>query len=321
MNPIEKVGRKEEVDKCIQILLQFIIDDLRNNVTEGEAGWRKNSEIEITSKQLDELFKLEIMEENLFGKIRINFRNKDICRRLASFKLQFDQIDYFIKNREMIMEDTKRLQKAQEILIYLKGMINSDPGILPPIITIGLWKMLNTSEMPAIVDDILKEGFSPKDWAIISIRATPYLAVSTAQKIGKVESLGKAIKFIERAGLIEKSFEQPILNEEQIQKVKKVLKWNIIQECLTEEDVKFLGITWFMLFFLESKDVIPLVSDLHTQILDNIKYTIEETLDISWEELSSKLENSISKINRKIGEKMMQEINWASDIIFMPEVF
>jgi len=321
MNPIEKVSRKEEVDECIQILLQVIIDDLRNNATEGEAGWRKPSEIEITSKQLGELFKLGIMENNLFGDIRINFRNKDTSRRLASFKLQFEQIGYFIKNREMIIEDTKKLQKAQEILIDLKEVINSDLGILPPIITIGLWKMLNTSEMSAIVDDILKGGFSPKDWAIISIRAASYLAVSIAQKIGKVESFGEAIKFIEKVGLIKKSFEQPILNEEQIQKVKKVLKWDIIQECLTEEDVKFIGISWFMFFLLESKDVLPLVSDLHTQILDNIKDTIEEALDISWEELSSNLENSISKINRKIGEKVMQEINWASDIIFMPEVF
>lgn len=313
------VARKE-LDECIQIFLQHIIDDLRNSATEGEAGWRKPSQLETTLKQLDELFKSGIMEKNLFGEVRINFRDRNIRRKLSSLRLQFEQIDYFIKNRETIMADMRKLQTAQKILVDLKEMISSHPSILPSIVTIGLWKMLNTSDMSALVDDILKEGFSPKDWAIVSTQSTPYVAISIAQTIGKIESFGEAIKLIEKLGFMEKSFVQPNLGEEQIQKVKRILRWNIIEKCLTEEEVKFLGVSWFMIFLLERKDSLPFYDNFFAQVIDNIKDTIEEMLHVNWDKLSETLENSVSEINKRISEERKQEINLASDIIFMPEM-
>lgn len=295
------------------MLFRVIIDDLRNNVTESGAGWRNPSNQGITSEQLNELYKLGIIERNLLGEIRLSFRDRNIRSKLTSFKMQFDQIDYFIKYRDIIRKDEKKLQKAQEIFMNVKYIINDNPDILPSIVAVGLWKMLNTSDMAVTIDEVLKEGFSPRNWAFASIHAIPTLSLNLAKKVGKIEKLTDAFEYIKKVGLIRDYPSFSALNNDDVQKVIRVLKWDKIEKNLTEENIKFLGQSWFMVFVLKMNDALPLYADFSVKIMDLIKDSFEEIFNTNWFDSINNLKNSVASLEE-------QRVTWVSNIIFLPEV-
>ena len=136
----------------------------------------------ISEEDLIEVSKLGILEKNLANEIRIIYKDNKIRQKLSSFDIQFQQIHYFLENREMLKQDIEKIQIANRIVQQIISNIQKDEKLLSHAIAIGIWKMLSASDMPAVVDDILSVGYSPKKWGIVSLRSAPYLSLEATKK-------------------------------------------------------------------------------------------------------------------------------------------
>jgi len=307
---------KEELEEKIRLLLQIVADDLRNLKEPNRAGWRKLSDLEnlgITEKQLGELLDLGILDKNLINEIRIRYKDKKIREKLSSFDIQFQQIDYFIENQEMLRQDFERVQRAENIIQQIVSTLQNNEESLAHGIAIGIWRMLSASDMPAVIDDILSAGFSPKDWGIISLRSIPYLSIEFTKKVGNIERLEDAFNHMKSFGFINEIPNLSKINADEASKVKEVLKWQEIWETLSETNIKFLGISWFAVFILEENDALPSYIDFSTKVVNLIKRSVESILKTEYSDLANNLTHSITALDE-------QHISWASGIIFLPEV-
>ena len=313
---------KEESDEKIQVLLQIIINDLKDLKDPNTAGWRNMSDLEklgISQKDLSELSKLGILEQNLTYEVRIRYMDNNVRKKLSSFDIQFRQIDYFIENRKMLKQDSERAQKAKNLIEQIIYNVRNTEEFLSHAIVIGIWRMLNASDMPAVVDEIISKGFSPKDWGIVSFRSVSYLSLELAKKATKseededIEGLKNAFNYMKKMGFISEIPYLKKLDPESISKVKEVLKWQKIREILKDENIKFLGLSWFIVFILENNDSLPSYIDFSTKVVNLIRDGIEKIMESEYSVLVNSLKNSINLIEE-------QNIQWASDIISSPEV-
>lgn len=60
------------------------------------------NELGIFEKDLTKLQNLGIIEKNLVNEFRVRYKDNKIRQRLSTFNTQFQQIDYFIENLEML---------------------------------------------------------------------------------------------------------------------------------------------------------------------------------------------------------------------------
>jgi len=311
---------KEELNEKIEILLRIIINDLKDLKEPSEAGWRKLSdlnELGISEKDLTKLQNLGIIEKNLVNEFRVIYKDKKIRQGLSTFNTQFQQIDYFIENLEMLKQDFERLQKADEIVQEIVSRAQEDKKFLSFAIAIGIWRMLNTSDMPAVVDNVLSAGFSPKDWGVISLRSAPYLSLELAKKVAEVEKLEDAFNYMKTIRFIRFISETPNLDKldiHNVSRVKKVLRWQKICEMLNEENIKFLGLSWFAVFILEENDALPSYIDFSAKVANIIKECITKILRADYPNLANNLTDSLMELEEQY------DICWASGIIFLPEV-
>lgn len=311
---------KEELNKKIEMLLRIIINDLKDLKEPSEAGWRKLSdlnELGISEEDLTKLQNLGIIEKNLVDEFRIIYKNNKIRQKLSIFNIQFQQIDYFIENLEMLKQDFERLQKANGIVQEIVSRAQEDKKFLSFAIAIGIWRMLYTSDMPAVVDNVLSAGFSPKDWGIISLRSAPYLSLELAKKVAevdKLEELENAFNYMKTIGFINEIPDLGKSDINDVSRVKEVLRWQKICEMLNEENIKFLGLSWFVVFILEENDALPSYIDFSAKVINMIKKCITKILRAEYSDLANNLTDSMNVLEEQ------HNISWASGIIFLPEV-
>lgn len=311
MTHTEETSWGDDLNEGIRALLQALRDDLVNGVADREAGWKKPSELGIDSGQVKDLGGLLVLESNDAGEVRIDFNNRRCRRKLATFEIQFREIDYIMENQAAIAADEKRVRIAERIAGKCEDAIGRDAGLLPSMIAIGLWKMLNISDMPAKVDDFLREGFSPRDWVHASFRAIPSLSVSLCRKIGEVGNLTDAFELTRGADLIENV---PTLSDEadDVERVARVLRWDEIERSLTEDDLKLLGLSWFIVFLLEENEALPSYPDFSIEVARMIEELDERIMNANYKELAESFENRIISLED-------QDVKWASMILFLPE--
>lgn len=175
--------------------------------------------------------------------------------------------------------------------------------------------MLEVSEMPAKLDDILGEGFSPKDWMIKAPRSSSQLALNIARKYGKINDFKEAVKFLEKEGIcnIEESILLLPLNHEDVQRVMKILKWDEIVAELNDSIIKMLAFLWTSLFILKCNDSLPLSTEFSFRLHEMVWNSLEGLLEEKQSDLLSKLENAREALIAK-------GIIWVSDILYFPEI-
>lgn len=104
---------------------------------------------------------------------------------------------------------------------------------------------------------------------------------------------------------------QTTLDEATYQKIKNIFRWERIENTLTDENIKFLGISWFIIFMLEVNNLLPHV-EFSIGTMDLVRDSVEELIGAKWQDLTSNLGNSLTLLES-------EEISWATDIIFLPE--
>jgi len=244
---------KKSMHSVIEKIFEGLFTDLDNEVSEKEAGWRSLDQLDINPIIARELLKSNVIEEDPNRNIRLNFRNYKIRQELkGAFPLQINQLEYLLSSKS----DEIKVEKAKGTLNGIIELLQQFPENWKCIGAIGWWKMLESSGMPALIDDILNEGFSPEDWTIKAVRSSPELALGVARRLGEINKLNDAINFLERFEIsIDDVSLPPPVSKEDMQRVKKILKWEDIEKELTEPVIKTLSILWFSFFVFDSANL------------------------------------------------------------------
>ena len=159
--------------------------------------------------------------------------------------------------------------------------------------------MLNASDMPAVVDNVLSAGFSLKDWGIISLRSAPYLSLELVKKVAEVEKLEDAFNYMKTIGFISETPNLDKLDIHNVSRVKEVLRWQKICEILNEENIKFLGLSWFVVFILEENDALPSYVDFSAKVANIIKKCITKILRAEYSNLANDLTDSLMELEEQ----------------------
>lgn len=297
-----------KVEAKIEKMLQAIIEDLLNGLEQGRAGYRTSDAFDILPSEERELWRAGVLEKNLKGEIRFDLKNRSGRQKLKGFDLQFNQIDCFLK-------DTKKIERAKKFLDRITIILQKYPETWKFIIVLGWWKMLEVSEMPARVDDILGEGFSPEDWMTKAPKSSFRIALNIARRYGKIDDLKEAIRFLKKEGInnIEKSISLLVLNHNDVQKVLKILKWNEIEARLNDSIIKMLAFPWAFLFILKYTDSLPLSTEFSFRLHEMVWNSLEDLLKEKRSDLLSELENARKAL-------IVRGIIWVSDILYFPEI-
>jgi len=256
------------------------------------------NELGIFEKDLTKLQNLGIIEKNLVNEFRVRYKDNKIRQRLSTFNTQFQQIDYFIENLEMLKQDFERMQKADKIVQEIVSRAQEDKKFLSFAIAIGIWRMLNASDMPAVVDNVLSAGFSPRDWGIISLRSAPYLSLELVKKVAEIEKLEDTFNYMKTIEFISETPNLDKLDIHNVLRVKEVLRWQKICEMLNKENIKFLGFSWFVAFILEKSDALLSYIDFSAKVANIIKECIKKILRAEYSVLANKLTDSMRVFGR-----------------------
>jgi len=297
--------------KIIETMFEVLFNDLSNRISEEETGWRALDQFGIMQTVQSGLLSSEIIERNSKGEVRLNFKNYRTCQELKrTFALQIDQLEYFLN----VKTDEVTVNKAQETLNKIVESVHRSPSSWRYIVALGWWKMLESSGMPALIDDILNEGFSPEDWAIKAASSSTELALSVSQKLGEINEFNDAINFLRQIKIPIDDITLPSpVDQDDVQRVKKILKWIDIEEELTEPIIKTLGFLWFSFSVLNSTNSFSLSNESIIKLYKVIWDAVEKILGKSKSELLNELESVMDKFD-------LNQIIWASDIIRVPEV-
>jgi len=180
--------------EVVEKMFQALIDDITSGKNEEQAGWRTCDEIGLSPAIRDVLLASRLLIENPESKVCINFKNYRIRQQLRdTFEVRVAQLEYLSE----VQRDKNRIDKANEILDRIFELVRQSPKSWTNIIVLGCWEMLQTSGLPAVLDDVLKEGFSPESWIVDAVASCPKLALDLAQKWGKIEQFDDAIVFLD----------------------------------------------------------------------------------------------------------------------------
>ncbi|MBI4548833.1 MAG: hypothetical protein HY707_12695 [Ignavibacteriae bacterium] len=301
-------------EKKVERLLQALIEDLINGVEQREAGYRATDDLGLLPSEQKYLFKAKIIEKNSKGMVRFKFANIETRKQFKSFDLLFKQLDYFLKNKEVLDADLQRLENASKLLENLVKKLKDSQEHWPKVIAIGWWKMLESSALPSEVDEILKEGFSPKDWAIKTVQSSPQLGIEIANRVGKIDSSDEALSLFSELGL--RNMGEVFIpfdgDNGTIQKIKKVLKWNECVVILTQETIKMLGLFWFSLVVLEFANLLPMIEENSPRFIG-----------IIWTNVGALFEKDqlklIDDLKQNLEISPLQQMSWTTDVFRIPE--
>ena len=298
--------------EVVERMFQALFDDLSSEKSEGQAGWRSCNEFGISPVTQTGLLRAEISEKNLRDEVRLNFRDYRIRRQLRkTFEVQVAQLEYLLE----IQRDNITVRKAQKVLGQISAVVQQSSESWANLIALGWWKMLETSGMPALINDVLSEGFSPENWTVKAVRSCPQLALGVAQRWGKVSQFNDAIAFLEKTEIYiaDPIALPPLPSQEDVNKVEKILKWTEVEGKLTECSVKALAFSWFAFLVLEHANLLPYSTEYSVRLFDNIWSDLQKLLEKNQQDILRELESLLGTLTEK-------GIAWAPDILRFPEV-
>ena len=305
-------GFAPSTKEVIERMFQALFNDLSSEKSEEKAGWGTCGEFGISPAIQNGLLISRVLEKNSGDKVRLNFRDYRTRQQLrGTFEVQVAQLEYLLETQR----DGVKVRKAQEVLVQIFELVQQSSKSWTYVGALGWWKMLETSGMPALINDVLDKGFSPENWTIKAVRSCPKLALDVAQRWGKVNQFDDAIAFLEKTKirLTDPIALPPFPSQEDVDKVEKILKWTEVKEKLTECSAKTLAFFWFAFLVLEHADLLPCSSEYSVKLFDNIWSYLEKLLKRNQQEILREVETLTDTLTE-------EGIAWAPDILRFPEV-
>lgn len=303
----------QRVESIIGSSLRVLLQDLVDGAEKEDAGWRMPGTLGMLDADLSELLQLHAIERNMKGQVRFNMDNREMRRNLWSLQQELTQLDYFLEKLPVIKRDRERLEEAEGLLDQVCKTLEHHHQTWAYITWVGWWKMLESSGLPAPIDLVLKEGFSPKDWAMNVSLACPDLALSVAEKFGDIRAVYEAQTYFKENNLVDTNESSPVAQGQKTDKIKGILRWEEVTEALDYGLIKMLAFVWASLYFLENRDLLTTSEEASLELYDTIWAKVKDLLNEDQSALLDKLQNTVSTLAER-------RVTWAADVLQVPEV-
>ena len=259
------------------------------------------------------LYDMGLLKKMESGEVRAVLETLSDKRIILKLNHLPAQMKYFVYNQETILSDYRRLQVAESTIASFVQRMKNEPSLFPHVVMVGWWKMLSMSEMPASIEDFLEEGFSPKEWAMSSVRAIPRLSFSISKRFGNAGSFDGSISLLHKANLLKKVRYLSEIDRNTLAKVEAVLAWNIIEQRTPIELIRFLGATWFLILLLGDNDLIPLEQSVAINLMSLVVKSAGSLADKPSHECEDLFERFLSEMDASGADGV-------SNLLFLPGV-
>jgi len=305
----EKIAERKT---AISYLLSLVTYDLSNFIGIEKAGLRPIESIRIEENLLNQLFRLKLLikEGNL---MRIDYNNKAYDAIFRDFPLEMKILNYYLTNqRTLLQEKNKNEAIKKKIREILEDIDKNRPELLDAMIVIGLWKMISTSSLPAPIELVLREGFSPKRWSVVSNHAIPKLTLELINTHIKMSDISLSFKVFNKRGYISRVPYFEVVDINDYEKIKNILKWDEIMSMLSNNILFYLGVIWFIIYYLETNNYLNEHEEKPQESNALVKSLTEYIIKNDWD----KIEEDLDKLHT---EFLTAGLNWAVEIIKIPE--
>jgi hypothetical protein len=276
-------------------LMKQIIDDIERGLPPEKAGW-----CIFNSKVVKRLIRTGLCESGEEG-IRLILSSRPLPRELA----WTDEGD--------IISDIKRAVVLGELL----SKLTEDPELRIGAEYAGLLRMLQTSDFPILASLLFEEGLNPKTWFVKAPAAAADLAFALAKKLWGLERLKKALLALSSLDDVAIP-ERERQDRESSDKIKKILRWDMVSEVFGPEILEALGFVWYADFLMERKKI---------KYLESIRIVQKKAWDIlevltgrRIQELEEELLEATREMERRTtkawGEDKSQITNWHEVVRF-----
>jgi len=134
----------------VRKLLEHLVDDFARGTHPLEAGW-----INSNGPEVDYLFELGLAEKDQRGtRFRLD-KVKDI--KLTKWDESVDELI-------TVCSDIAKAVKVEQLIAKIVDNFSDSTELQATIFLLGWWRMLETSEFPVYVDEVLQATLSPDKW-------------------------------------------------------------------------------------------------------------------------------------------------------------
>jgi len=295
----------------IDSLIATLISDILNGKKISDSGWI--SLYDSHEQELKQMKRTKTIIENDDGLIRLNTDNR---KAISELKQKYPeirgQLDFALQSASFLHKDKRKAEEALNKLQKIVEILANTPEVWPYIVFFGWWKMLEESGLPAPTDAILSEGFSPRAWCIDGSLNSCILAVHIANRNGQIPSLEDVKLNLQKLGMDSSRNEfitSSLPDQVQSDKIMKILKWNQIENLISTNAQKAIGLIWYWYFMCAEEGLIPSTPDAWRGKFSELWNIITEFTNVNEATIDEILESFIT-----------EEIEWASNIVFLPEV-
>lgn len=268
-------------------LMICFVGEVEKGIHPLEAGW-----IKIEGPEIDKLAMSGLVEKGEKG-IRLP-SDISLLNELD------DTSDEEMKELVNTCVDLAKAVEVEKLVTQVSDELTKSSRFQAGVVTLGWWRMLQTSEFSVTVDEVLREGFSFDRWYIDAPKSSLELALALANKWWKVDREGVFDP------LREFSFAIPEIPQSSgLERVKKVLRWEEVVELLPEEETKAIAFLWCADYLCLSKGL------EFPQSLTFIQAS-------AWRSVSEAMKRSIAEIIEQIG--MLVDQLPLQSLISWPEI-
>jgi hypothetical protein len=259
----------------IEELLGLFINDVEKGVEPERAGWT------------------EVSESESYALIQMGICEKSQNRIRIALKPLPDEVLAKISRENIWLEEARReIIKALSVEKEIVEIISNDLT-QPAAIYLGFGRMLKSSNFPVVVDLILREGFNMDTWPQKVWENSDILSLMVIERWWDKERV--------KQGLLKFSTSEITQPTERIDKIVRVLKWNIAVEILRKEEVLALGLLWFA----DSKIEGLLYPESFTYVQRKVWKTIESIVRMNSITIRKNIAYTLKRIERQTSERDM----------------
>ena len=179
----------------------------------------------------------------------------------------------------------------------------------------GLVRMLQTSDFPVLAYVLFEESLNPDIWFLKAPESAYELTLALSGKLWGLDMTAKALTALDKAGFPTPEKKQSVI----LEKVKKVLRWDIVLEVFQPEILEALGFAWYADLLCVSKKIkyqegLQIVQD---KISDILEMMTGRTFGDLADELLSATEEMENRVMKQCERGKSQVTDW-HDIIRFP---
>jgi hypothetical protein len=212
--------------ELLKELMKHFIDDVERGTHPFQAGW-----ITAEGPEVNVLISSGFAQKGEKG-IRLVF-DKLLQKEFS------DSWDDEAEELVYICTDIARAVQVEKSLNQVRSNLERSLQLQAGIVVVGWWRMLETSGFPVVVDEVLREGFSPDKWYLEAPKTSLHLALTVAKKW--YVDVEKALESVREFSF----FVQTNAKTDVVEKVMKVLRWENALKVFSQSESKALAFLWY----------------------------------------------------------------------------